>query len=93
MIYWEITLRDHLLLPITPDSSGDTTYAGWEREPPTTHRLQFIVQKGMETVRRSWINSVRGLVFRSASKCLNFGFMAVHLHKFEILNMVVNFYC
>lgn len=26
MIYWEITLRDHLLLPITPDSSGDTTY-------------------------------------------------------------------
>lgn len=26
MIYWEITLRDHLLLPITPDSSGGTTY-------------------------------------------------------------------
>lgn len=32
MIYWEITLRDHLLLPITPDSSGDTTYASDERE-------------------------------------------------------------
>lgn len=32
MIYWEITLRDHLLLPITPDSSGDTTYARDERE-------------------------------------------------------------
>ncbi|KAK9709349.1 hypothetical protein QE152_g26658 [Popillia japonica] len=32
MIYWEITLRDHLLLPITPDSSSDTTYARLERD-------------------------------------------------------------
>lgn len=32
MIYWEITLRDHLLLPITPDSSGDTTYARAEQD-------------------------------------------------------------
>lgn len=45
MIYWEITLRDHLLLPITPDSSGEIQL--------TRHgRALYTAQNGME--RDAW---------------------------------------
>lgn len=66
MIYWEITLRDHLLLPITPDSSGDTTYARGERDRRTALPFTVCGREG-QTVRA-------GLAQLCVQPCSQFGF-------------------
>lgn len=53
MIYWEITLRDHLLLPITPDSSGDTTYARAKQDELIAGARFCVQQTQMEDTSQS----------------------------------------
>lgn len=64
MIYWEITLRDHLLLPITPDSSGDTTYARAEQDELISGAGFHVKQTEMARHLASLENTIYRVVFR-----------------------------
>lgn len=78
MIYWEITLRDHLLLPITPDSSSDTTYATLERDNiHIVYELNMVVVRDIHTSRCSLLTTIQKVVYIlfSNCECLNFDFI------------------
>lgn len=80
MIYWEITLRDHLLLPITPDSSSDTTYARLERDNIRARfGLSLLLVRDTRTAGCSLLRTALRKVVYSLSncECLNFDFMDV----------------